>query len=359
MDARVAIVGAGPIGIEMGVALKRAGVSYLQFDGRQVGFTVSWFAPGTHFFSSNERIAIAGVPLQTSDQGKATREEYLAYLRSVVMQFGLEVRTYEQVCGIEKIAGGFSVATKDNRGFNRYDVEKIVLATGGTAKPRMLGVKGEELCHVSHYFQEPHIYFGKKLLIVGGKNSAVEAAIRCHNVGARVTLVHRGEKLPEKSVKYWLLPEITGLLESGKIAGHFNSRVVEILENRVVIEKAARSPHPGPLPDYRAREKDQSGERFEVEADFVLLLVGYEAEMRLFREAGVELIGEEQRPVFEEGTMETNVKGIFVAGTATAGTQSGFKVFIENSHVHVERILAAILGKRAETHEVVYARPES
>ena len=347
----MAIVGAGPIGIEMGVALKRAGVSYLQFDARQVGYTVSWFAPGTRFFSSSERIAIAGVPLQTSDQGKATREEYLAYLRSVVMQFGLEIHTYEAVVGIEKVGasgaggmqeargGGFVLTTKSNWGEAKYEVEKVVLATGGTARPRMLGVPGENLPHVSHYFFDPHVYFGKKLLIVGAKNSAVEAALRCHNAGAKVTLVHRGEKLPEKSVKYWLLPEITGLCEAGKIEGCFSTVVKEITPSEVVLSEAG-------------------GDR-RIEADFVLLLVGYEADMSLCAMAGVELVGQEQRPVFDEGTMETNAAGVYVAGTAVAGTQAGFKVFIENSHVHVERILAAILGERREVKAVVYERPES
>jgi len=203
----------------------------------------------------------------------------------------------------------------------------------------MLEVPGENLPHVSHYFVDPHAYFRKKLLIVGGKNSAVEAALRCYNAGAKVTLVHRGERLPEKSVKYWLLPEMTGLIESGKVAAHFSSRVAEITPNAVKIETPQG--------------------RKELDVDFVLLLVGYEADMSLCRMAGVELVGTEQRPVFDEGTMETNVKGIYVAGTAVAGTQSGFKVFIENSHVHVERILAAILGEKREVKPVVYARPES
>jgi thioredoxin reductase (NADPH) len=218
-------------------------------------------------------------------------------------------------------------------------VEKVVLATGGTARPRLPYVPGEDLPHVSHYFRDAHEYFGKKLVIVVGKNSAVEAALRCHNAGAQVTLVHRREKLPEKSIKYWLLPEINGLCEAGKIAGCFETVVKAITPSEVVTE--------GP------------GGAQRIEADFVLLLVGYEADMSLCRMAGVELVGNGQKPVFDEKTMETNVAGVYVAGTATAGTQEGFKVFIENSHVHVERILGEILGKRIETHEAVYATPES
>src|SRR5882724_10142565 len=180
LDARVAVVGAGPIGIELAVALKRAGVDYLHFDARQIGHTISWFAPQTRFFSSNERIAIAGVPLETADQTKATREQYLGYLRSVVRQFNLRIQTYEPVTIITHEADSFRLQTAKSE----YRAKKIVLATGGTERPRMLGVAGENLPHVSHYFQDPHTYFGKELLIVGGRNSAVEAALRCHYAGA-------------------------------------------------------------------------------------------------------------------------------------------------------------------------------
>src|SRR4051812_39698572 len=174
----VAVVGAGPIGIELAVALKRSGVESVHFDAKQIGYTISWFAPQTKFFSSNERIAIAGVPLQTPDQNKATREEYLAYLRGIVQQFELDVRTYEPVTGIDKVAGEFVVSTHARSGKRTYRAPKLVLCTGGTDRPRRLGVPGEDLPHVSHYFGDPHAYFGTELLIVGGKNSAVEAALR-------------------------------------------------------------------------------------------------------------------------------------------------------------------------------------
>ena len=174
----VAVVGAGPIGLELAVALKRAGIDYQQFDARQIGYTVSWFAPGTRFFSSNERIAIAGVPLHTPDQGKATREDYLSYLRGVVEQFDLKIHTYEAVAGIEKQGGGFVLTTSRAAGQRQCRAKRLVLVTGGTDQPRRRGIAGEGLPHVSAYFQDPHLYFRKRLLIVGGKNSAVEAALR-------------------------------------------------------------------------------------------------------------------------------------------------------------------------------------
>src|SRR6185437_4347063 len=165
--ADVAIVGAGPIGIEMAVALKRAGISYLHFDSKQIGQTISWFAPQTRFFSSNERIAIAGVPLQTPDQFKATREEYLAYLRGVVQQFDLKIETYCPVIAIDRAKTGHVVIVQNSIGRQRVHAARIVLCTGGTDRPRKLNIPGQDLPHVSYYLQDPHAFFKKRLLIVG------------------------------------------------------------------------------------------------------------------------------------------------------------------------------------------------
>ena len=357
----VAVIGAGPIGLELAVALKRAGIDYLHFDARQVGYTISWFAPQTRFFSSNERIAIAGVPLQTPDGGKCTREQYLTYLRIVVEQFDLRVRTYEPVVNIERAeggAGGFVVTTRPAGGDRRVRASRVVLATGGTDRPRKLDVPGEGLPHVSHYFDDPHKYFRKRLLVVGGKNSAIEAALRCHNAGAHVSLSYRREKLPSKSIKYWLLPEINGLIDSGRITAYFNTVPTEITPTRVRLERwtdpsspAVKSPgfsflNPEPRTLYAP-------------ADFVLLLTGYEADMSLCRMAGVELTGPCQTPRFDERTMETNVPNVYVAGTAVAGTQDKYRVFIENCHVHVDRIVSALTGAPTPPAPQPLASPES
>src|SRR5688572_16483347 len=274
MDAQqtqVIVVGAGPIGLEMAVALKRAGIPYLHFDASQIGHTISWFAPQTRFFSSNERIAIAGVPLQTPDQAKATREEYLSYLRAVVMQFDLEIKTYQPVTAIRKISEGFELTARAAGRDEVYHTRKLVLATGGTARPRRLNIPGEDLPHVSHYFQDPHTYFRKRVLIVGGKNSAVEAALRCQGAGAEVIFCYRGEQLDPSSIKYWLLPEINGLMKSNRIRGLFRHQPREIARGRVVLQHL------------------DTRETVEVHPDFVLLLIGYEADMSLCKMAGVEL----------------------------------------------------------------------
>ncbi len=339
---KVGLIGAGPIGIELAVALKAAGIDYLHFDAKQIGHTISWFAPGTRFFSSNERISIAGVPLQTADQGKATREEYLAYLRSVVLQHDLRVRTIEPVVGIERDGGEFVLKTQRCEGPGVYRFSKLVLCTGGTATARLLNVPGENLPHVSHYFQDPHTYFRKRLLIVGGRNSAVEAALRCHHAGAEVSISYRRSGFEEKSIKYWLMPEINGLISAGRIRGYFDTVVTEITPSGVTLAPCG-------------------GGAGKVEPfDFLFLLTGYEADMSLMKKAGVELQSECQIPVFNEQTMETNVPGVYVAGCAIGGTQSRYKIFLENCHVHVPRIVAALTGAAApRIEEPKYAGAES
>src|SRR5262249_18511317 len=154
--------------------MKKRGIDYLQFDAKQIGYTISWFAPQTHFFSSNERIAIAGVPLHTPSEDKATREQYLAYLRGVVELFDLKINTYEPITGIQPNGNGFTLTSPKGT----YQCRRLVLCTGGTDHPRRLNISGEDLPHVNHYFDDPHKYFRKNLLIVGGKNSAAEAALR-------------------------------------------------------------------------------------------------------------------------------------------------------------------------------------
>jgi thioredoxin reductase (NADPH) len=334
------IIGAGPIGLELAVAFKRAGVDYLQFDAKQIGYTISWFPPQTRFFSSNDRIAIAGVPLQTPDQNKSTREQYLAYLRSVVQQFDLHVNTYQPIVNIARGDDGFALTTRPAAGPRQFTCRRLVLATGGTARPRRLGIPGEDLPHVSHRLDDPHDYFGKRLLVIGGKNSAIESALRCHHAGAKVSLSYRRSELNARSIKYWLMPEIDGLLKSKQVVGYFNSQPVRITPSSVVL-------------------RDASGSTFDAPADFVLLSIGYEADMTLCRMAGVELKGPCETPVYNSETMETNVPGVYLAGTVTGGTQDKYTVFIENGHVHIDRIVAAITGRGADHVAAVYEQPES
>jgi thioredoxin reductase (NADPH) len=214
---QVAIIGAGPIGIELAVALKQAGVDYVQIDASQIGSTIEWYPIQMLFHSSSDRLALAGVPIQVPNQQKISREEYLAYMRALVMQFGLEVRTYERVERAHRTGSTFELRTRLITGGERtYRVENVVLAIGAFHAPRLLGIPGEDMPHVSHYFRDPHMYFGKRLLIIGGRNSAVEAAVRCQRAGATVTLSYRREDFDPKVVKFWLLPEMRAMIRDGK-----------------------------------------------------------------------------------------------------------------------------------------------
>ena len=348
----VAIVGAGPIGIELAAALKKADLSYVHFEAGQIGSTLLWWPPQTRFFSSPERISIAGVPLLTVDQSKATREEYLTYLRSVVQQFDLKIHTFEKVVGAEPSEGGYEILSRHRGGERRTRARRLVLAIGDMHEPNRLHIPGEDADHVSHYLGETHRYFRQRLLIVGGKNSAVEAAIRCSRAGAHVTLSYRGSEIDPNRVKYWLMPEIRALIREGQIRFLPATVPREILGDRVVLER---------LPDGAAGAASRPGEPLEVAADFVLLLTGYRQDPTLFERLGVLLEGPGRQPHHDPETMETNVPGIFVAGTAAAGTQlGGVKAFIETSHIHVERIVAGLAGRDPRQElEKHYELPES
>jgi thioredoxin reductase (NADPH) len=187
---------------------------------------------------------------------------------------------------------------------------------------------------------DPHAYFGKRLMVIGGKNSAVENALRCHHAGAKVSLSYRRPQLDPKHVKYWLYPEISGLLKSDEMHGYFSTVPLKITPSSVLLQRA-------------------DGPTSEVPADFVLMAIGYQADMSLCRMAGIELNGPCQKPVYDRHTMESSVPGIYLAGTVTGGTQDKFVVFIENGHIHIDRILGAITGAAVSSQRPVYEQPES
>ncbi|MEL7239839.1 MAG: NAD(P)-binding domain-containing protein, partial [Planctomycetota bacterium] len=242
-------------------------------------------------------------------------------------------------------------------GERRIACKQIVLAIGGTDFPRKLGIPGDDLPHVDGYLREPHNYYGRKLLIVGGKNSAVEAALRCHHAGANVSLSYRRDALPERSIKYWLYPEITGLMKAGRIGEHLGTVPTKITPTHVTLQPVMQNGGGSSV------SFEPAGESYDVEADEVLSLIGYRQRSDLFEAAGIEMNGDERMPTFDEDTMQTNVPGIYVAGTAIGGTQMRFKVFLENCHVHAKRIARHITGENvaedAELPANVVAQPES
>ncbi len=323
----VAIIGAGPSGLELAIALKHAGIKFALIDAGNVGSTFAWWAPGTRFFSSPERIAIAGVPLITINQEKATRDEYLAYLRGVVQQFDIEVKSGTRVVHITGESSGFALSTKGSGAELVSHGSRIVLAIGNMHRPRLIDVPGEDRPHVSHYLADPHRYFGRRVLIVGGKNSAVEAAIRLYRVGARVSISYRGEMFDPKRVKYWLRPELEWLISKGRITFHPQTEVEAIDEACVRLRSTVAGQSPSPL-----------------HVDDVLLLTGYVQDTVLFEQLGVELEGDERSPKHDSRTMQTNAAGAYVAGTAAGGSQTRARLFIENTHVHVQRIVRDIAG---------------
>ncbi len=336
--AEVAIVGAGPIGIELAVALKRAGVDVLHFDAKQIGHTLTWWPRQTYFFSTTERIALAGIPIPTTDQQQITGEEYLAYLRGIVEQFDLGIRTFERVTEIQPFESGFKLVTQSRRGEQHYRARRVVLAIGDMHAPNKLNIPGEDLPHVSHYFERPHTYFRKRLLIVGGRNSAVEAALRCWRAGAEVALSYRRADFDPECVKQHLLPDIHNQIKAGTIEFYPQTTPLEITPEHVLLQGA-------------------DGSQFEHPADFVLLLTGFVGDMSLFERAGVELVEPARAPSHHPETMETNVPGLYVAGTATGGERKkSYSYFIENCHVHVGRIVQHITGTWPEKLGTIPAR---
>ncbi len=401
------IIGAGPIGLEMGVALKNRGREFAIIDEHQVGHTISWYAPGTHFFSSPERISIAGVPLITRDQGKATREEYLDYLMGVAWQFDLPIYTGLRLVGLSR-AGNLPDSQHeresidaDDRAIQDSDPELdsdfqwslslrrnaacteegepaeevvrcnyLILAPGDMHAPRFLGIPGENQKNVSHYLKELRNYFRQEVVIVGGRNSAVEAAIRIYRMGGKVSILYRGESLDATSIKYWLYPEITSLIKNGLIRFINRSEPVSIAGNRLHYRRKDKvsNVRKGEDRNNTAEDKSNNGkgeERAEtnrsspeenpdaksaeefLEADQFLLLTGYVPDSSLYENLGINLVGDHRKPWHNEETMETNLRNVFVAGTATAGRQQRHTVFIENSHEHVRRISETIAHRSA------------
>ncbi|MBI1297155.1 SidA/IucD/PvdA family monooxygenase [bacterium] len=339
----VAIVGGGPIGIETAIAFKQQGVRSILFEAAQIGEAISRWPPNTHFFSTPEHVALAGVPVQTLDQRPISGEEYLAYMRMLVEYFDIDLHNYEPVTGVDRDEGGFIVHTHKRGEERRYRARYVVFCTGGMAGPRKLGIPGEDLPHVTHYFPGPHAYFRTRLLVVGGKNSALESALRCWRAGSQVALSYRHSDFQWDVVKPHLAGDLKTRLEKDEIHFYPSTIPVEITNDAVFLAPT----EDGVTPNGRITRH---------ETDFVLLATGFQADQSLLRAAGIELTGADEVPVFNPNTMETNVPGIFVAGTAAGGTQAKFKLFISTTHAHVGKIVYAVTGHAPEKLGSVPAR---
>jgi thioredoxin reductase (NADPH) len=325
----VVVVGAGPAGLATAIAASKSGLSCQVIEKGALVNSLLHYPTEMVFFTTPELMEIGGMPF-VSPYDKPTRLEALRYYRRVSDAFKLDIAFDETVVAVTRDSslpdggGPFLVDTRSNRGVRRSTHGRtVVIATGAYDVPNLIGVPGEDLPHVSHYYTQPHPYFRKRVVIVGGKNSAAEAALDLYRAGATVTIVHRRAALGE-SIKYWVKPDIDNRIKEGSIHARFDTRVVEIRPTSVLVER--------------------DGVTDEIEAEGVFLLTGYGSDTTLLRSAGIAIDPETCGPVFDPLTFETNVSGVYVVGAMVAGVQSG-KIFIENGRFHGEKVIEAISGR--------------
>ncbi|MBI5153868.1 YpdA family putative bacillithiol disulfide reductase [Candidatus Poribacteria bacterium] len=317
------IIGGGPAGLAVANTLAEAGLEPLVIERGPVGHHISQYPTFMQFLSTRDLLEIGGFPLTITEE-KPSRRQYLAYLSRFAADRRLPVRTYTSVEAVEpRPAGGFRVTIHPRGGAAEVlSARAVVVACGAFENPRMLGVPGEDLEKVTHRFTEPHPYAGHRVLIVGGRNSAIETALILWRSGADVTLSYRREALRGHGIKYWLLPDIENRLKNGEIHGCVGTTVRRIDWRTVTL---ARS----------------DGTEFDIANDFVICHTGYDPPVGFLRSMGIEVEDGTNIPRHDPETLETNVPGLFVAGTIIAGNVSG-RVFIENSRYHGELILKGL-----------------
>jgi len=310
------IIGAGPCGLAAAIAFKRAGLRALVIDRSCVVSGIAGYPTYITFFSTPERLAIGGVPFIVATE-KPTRRDALAYYRAVTTLFDLDVRQYENVERIRRCDDSFAVESRTRHGELRETrARAVVIATGYFGHPNRLDVPGEDLPHVTHLFTEGHWAFRQDVVVVGGGNSAVEAALDLYRSGARATIVHFLPQL-DHNIKPWVLPDITNRIKDGSIGARFSSRVREITPEHVVLE----------TPNGVDR----------VRADHVYLMVGYQPNAQLLVQLEVPIDPVTGIPAHDPATMETAVPGVFIAGVIASGNDAN-KTFIENGRFHGDLI---------------------
>lgn len=320
----LAVIGAGPTGMACAIEAQRAGFSAILIDKGCLCNSLFHYPSNMTFFTTPELLEIGDIPFPSPNQ-KPSRDEALEYYRKVAEHYRLEVRQYETVEEVVGRDGNFTVHTLDR--FHRpitHRARKLVVATGYYDLPNYLGIPGEDLNKVSHYYHDPHPYFGLDVLVIGGKNSAAIAALDLWRHGARVTLVHRGPEM-HRHVKYWILPDINNRIKNGEITAFFSSHVVRIREDDVTLATP-------------------EGERTRVN-QFVFALTGYQPDFRFLESLGVRLDETNDRcPACDPATLESNVPGIYLAGVVIAGERTN-EIFIENGRFHGKQIAADLLAK--------------
>ncbi len=314
------VIGAGPTGLACGIELENRGVKTVLVEKGCVVNSIYHYPTNMTFFTTPELLEIGNIPM-TSLNDKPNRIEALKYYRRVAEHFKLDIRQYEKV---ERIAGAdnaFQVFTIDRLGCpHTYDVRKIVLATGYYDVPNRLNVPGEDLDKVLHYYKEAHPFYNHDVAVIGAKNSAAIAALELWWTGARVTLIHRGAGISDK-VKYWIKPNIENRIKNGEIPGYFHSEVTAIYPDSISV----RTPE---------------GE-IRLANDFVFAMTGYQPDLRFLNSAGITLEPATLRPRTNPETLESDRRGVFLAGVIVAGMHTN-EIFIENGRFHGKLIAEAI-----------------
>lgn len=318
----IAVVGAGPCGIAVGAAAAKAGKQAVLFDKGCITDSIVQYPYYMRFFSTADKLEVGGVPWSVPEKNPSRREA-LVYYRGVVDHFGMDVRQYEEVTEVTGKEEQFVLATRRMSGEEaRYEAKFVVVATGGFQAPNLLGVEGEELPKVLHYYREPHPFYDQDVVVVGGSNSAVESSLELFRAGARVTLVHFLDRL-DPGVKPWVVPDITNRLDRGEIDVFWRHRVAKVTPGTVVLRQ------------------EETGEERTLENDWLLAMTGWSSDPVLLRELGVAVDEATGVPAHDPETMETNVPGVFIAGVLAAGNDAN-KIFIENGRAHGGQILQAL-----------------
>jgi thioredoxin reductase (NADPH) len=313
-------IGAGPTGLATAIEAKRAGMRPLVIDKACLCNSIFHYPVNMVFFTTPELLEIGDLPLVSAAE-KPTRVEALKYYRRAAEHYELELRLYERVLRVHGQDGNFTVVTKTEKGAElNYKSKKIAVATGYYDLPNQLGVPGEELPHVSHYYTEPYEYWNQDVVVIGGKNSSAEAALDLYRNGARVTLVHRNKELGA-TIKYWVRPDIENRIKAGQVKALFETHVKQITRDEVVIENGAGV-------------KRLSARR-------VFALTGYHPDFTFIESLGVRLDPESRRPALDPNTLESNVPGIHLAGVVIGGRHTG-EIFIENGRFHGKQIIQAL-----------------
>lgn len=318
--ADIAVIGAGPCGLAVGIAAQRAGIRCTLFDKGVVASSIGNYPTDMTFFSTAERIEIGDVPFTVAGD-KPTRREALRYYQRLAAHFRLDVRQYHDVLGAEPANGGFELRVRSRAGTGFvFPTRNVVVASGYFDHPNRIAVPGEDLPKVTHGYHEAWPYFQQNVVVVGGGNSAVDAALELYRWNARVTIVHFAAGF-DSGVKPWVLPDISNRVKAGDIAARFKARVTEVLPASV-----------------RIRDEN-SGTTDEIPNDWVLAMTGYTPDPTLLRQLGVTIDPASGIPTHNPDSLETNVPGVFIAGVITAGNDAN-KVFIENGRDHGPHIIA-------------------